>query len=112
MAMMEQERGAGARGLPGISRTSGLESFGRAVSPVLTWGLRFAAAAGLGLALPALPAPVVPVHRAVRGLFAAWALAANDAKRDEKNENLRELPVLPAAARRRARPRRVQTAGA
>src|SRR5205085_10486330 len=80
------------------------------VSPVVTWGMRFAASAALGLALPFLPAPVRPFG-VVLVLFAAWALAANDAKKDERDAaDLPDVPLVQPAARGRARPRRVQAA--
>lgn len=76
------------------------------MSPVVTWGLRYAACVAIGLALPFMPAPVRPFIVVVVA-FGAWALAANDAKRDERDDHLRDVPILPAPARRRARPRPV-----
>jgi hypothetical protein len=52
------------------------------VSPVLVWACRFAGFTALGLALPALPAPVVPFVL-VLVVFAVWALVQNDNKQDE-----------------------------
>jgi hypothetical protein len=52
------------------------------VSPVVAWALRYSAIAAVCFTLPALPAPVVPFIVVV-GLFAFWALLADDLKRDE-----------------------------
>jgi hypothetical protein len=82
------------------------------VSPVVTWGLRYAACVGIGLALPFMPAPVRPFI-VVLVVFASWALLADDLKRDERDATaLPVLPLVQPAARRRYRPRRVPAAGA
>jgi hypothetical protein len=55
-----------------------------------------------------MPAPVVPFIVVV-GLFAFWALLADDLKRDERDArpDLRDLRLLAPARRSRYRPRRV-----